>query len=171
MQTTRYTCCDIDGDAKISIGEEKSRHRSSHVAYACRALHTATHARSHTRARPSCSGTAMRDLVPLRRRSTFELGLPRSQLSPLRRRMSIEGQRECTTRRWGGRDHLSRGCIHRACLTRVYPSAGTMRRATNALECATLPLRVPAKHVRGSRSRSCRLRSQMFLVMMNYSRT
>lgn len=151
--------------------ESFARHRSSHVAYACRALHTAAHARSHTRARPSRSGTAMRDLVPLRRRSTFELGLPRSQLSPLRRRMSIEGQRECTTRRRGGRDHLSRGCIHRACLTRVYPNAGTIRRATNALECATLPLRVPAKHVvRGSRSRSCRLRSQTFLVTMNYSR-
>lgn len=39
------------------------------------------HAHAHVKERSSRSGTAMRDLVPLQR-STFELGLPRSQLSP-----------------------------------------------------------------------------------------
>lgn len=76
-----------------------SRIRAARVVpVCCTPLHMHV---SHTRARPSRSGTTMRDLVPLRRRSTFELGLPRSQLSPLRRRMSVEGQRECTTRRPG----------------------------------------------------------------------
>ena len=58
------------------------------VSYACRvpgARCTCTrapcaHAHGQERS-PRRSGTAMRDLVPLRR-STFELGLPRSQLCP-----------------------------------------------------------------------------------------
>lgn len=49
------------------------------VSYACRVpMHMHTHIDRDARRR---SGTAMRDLVPLRR-STFELGLPRSQLCP-----------------------------------------------------------------------------------------
>jgi len=79
----------------------------------------------------------MRDLVPLRR-STFELGLPRSQLSPLRRRMSVEGQRECTTPHTTARGPpLARGCIYRACLTRVYPRAKAQSRDNAARVRAT----------------------------------
>lgn len=123
------------------IARRRSSHRRVCVPRACAARCTPLHMHARTLARgPSRSGTAMRDLVPLRRRSTFELGLPRSQLSPLRRRMSVEGQRECTTRRRG--PPLSRGCIHRrACLTRVYPSTSRTRgqcRARPRDECSRM---------------------------------
>lgn len=71
------------------------------VSYACRvpgARCTCTrapcaHAHGQERS-PRRSGTAMRDLVPLRR-STFELGLPRSQLCPYGR-PACNDDRECT---------------------------------------------------------------------------
>lgn len=101
----------IEGDAKalssvyeknrpLVIGALTPRMRAELCAARCNiAAHAHSYIRARARARPSRSGTAMRDLVPLRRRSTFELGLPRSQLSPLRRRMSVEGRRECTITR------------------------------------------------------------------------
>ena len=71
------------------------------VSYACRvpgARCTCTrapcaHAHGQERS-PRRSGTTMRDLVPLRR-STFELGLPRSQLCPYGR-PACNDDRECT---------------------------------------------------------------------------
>lgn len=161
-----YEVRDRRREGSLPIGDAKNRSlviealTSRMRAARCTPLHMHARTFAHGQSR---TGTAMRDLVPLRRRSTFELGLPRSQLSPLRRRMSVEGQRECTTRGGQGRgqgegDHLSRGCIRRACLTRAfYPSARRTRGqcsarpcATNALECAIPPvrLRAPAKDAR-----------------------
>lgn len=62
-----------------------------------------------------------------------------------------------TSRRGRGGDHLSRGCIHRACLTRVYPERESNARgqcgARPRDECSRMfdpavRLRTPAKHMR-----------------------
>lgn len=70
----------IVAEARKALFERGGDYRRPRlVSYACRVpMHMHTHIDRDARRR---SGTAMRDLVPLRR-STFELGLPRSQLCP-----------------------------------------------------------------------------------------
>lgn len=150
---------------RSSIGALASRNVSYSCSARCaRVLHAVAHARlAHSRAAKPFRNY---DAWPSAVAAAFYLRTRSSSFPTKSAKAANERRRPARMHHTTAGGHLSRGCIHRACLTRVYPRASWTQGQCGARprdECSRMYTTPPyvlellqnMSHARYSRSRSC----------------